>query len=549
MKIARIGPLLLLVLACREPTQLRLHVRTNVSCADVRGLVMAVGSTPELAERRIAQRAFAATGEACTEGDLGTLVITPGADTGAIVAVLGLADGAVARDCAPPGYEGCLVQRRRFRFIDHRTLELSVNEPASCRGISCDALTTCRSDICQSSEVDCETGTCEFAHPDLRGADGDATLGDAGPNDGGGTIEGGGTDGGDPSCAGLPGAWPLSGRCRDHTRRSSRNGPSVTPTKQWSADIGVSIRTNAVVGSGGRIFFTNSTLAGIYAFDSTGTKAWDYPDSTMATYAGPALTAAGLYVVSQKQKFEGLGVNGAEFTNTPMSDTWIAGAPAVGYDGTLYIPESGDIEARMPDGSNKWTASLGLMSPVEADLAIDANGTIYAASGDGNLWAVEPKSGTVLWQRPIAAGPGFHLPYGPAVGSDGTIYVPAGDGSVYAFTPNGQQKWKGVCELNVVSPVALAPNDVVICGQNSVVALSPTNGTQLWSVSLTSPIASHVAIGANADIYVATSDTLYDVGQSAIVWSIPAQAGIGAISIGEQGELILAASDRLLVFK
>jgi outer membrane protein assembly factor BamB len=83
----------------------------------------------------------------------------------------------------------------------------------------------------------------------------------------------------------------------------------------------------------------------------------------------------------------------------------------------------------------KWKFPTGarvVSSPVWS------NGTIYFGSDDGNIYAVEAKSGRQLWKR-ATAGP---APSTPVV-SDGTLFAVSYDGKLYALDArNGNVRWK-----------------------------------------------------------------------------------------------------------
>lgn len=77
--------------------------------------------------------------------------------------------------------------------------------------------------------------------------------------------------------------------------------------------------------------------------------------------------------------------------------------------------------------------------------AIAQDGTIYIGTIDGNLHAVDPNTGTVIWSYSI----GGNVYSSPAIGLDGTIYIGSwretgsfGTGAVYAINPNGSLKWR-----------------------------------------------------------------------------------------------------------
>ena len=115
----------------------------------------------------------------------------------------------------------------------------------------------------------------------------------------------------------------------------------------------------------------------------------------------------------------------------------VAASPAVGNDGTIYIPtEYSKLFAVNPSGTQKWVAlitGITYSSP-----AIGPDGTVYIGSWENKLYAINP-DGTQKW---IFNTNGQMRDM--AIGMDGTIYAPSvasGSSNLYAINPNGTQKW------------------------------------------------------------------------------------------------------------
>lgn len=97
----------------------------------------------------------------------------------------------------------------------------------------------------------------------------------------------------------------------------------------------------------------------------------------------------------------------------------VSTGPAI-LDSSLAIPE-------------KWQFTGS--GPITAALALGADGTLYAASEDGYVYAVAP-SGNLQWK--FNAG---RITTAPAIGSDGTIYVTNDEQRILAINPAGAQLW------------------------------------------------------------------------------------------------------------
>lgn len=164
-------------------------VRTlGFKCQELRRVTLVVAKDPESAEKSWeSPQAEHDTRTSCVSDDeVGTLVITPSSTSGAVMVLASYTD----QRCVAPDYKGCIVARRRFSFIENVRLHLPITLEASCKDVPCNALSSCRSGVCVSSETDCASdGTCSTDAEPVVAADGgtvpppaDATL-DIPPND------------------------------------------------------------------------------------------------------------------------------------------------------------------------------------------------------------------------------------------------------------------------------------------------------------------------------------------------------------------------------
>ena len=172
-------PILLLPWAlaqgCRTATQVTLDIRTDVKCIDLQGVdIIATASTDKaenLAGYNVTRtRSSTTTASTCTSiggniNQVGTLVVTPDGDRAAIVVVAGV--GVPSETCVPPEYgPNCIVARRSFAFDDHHSATLPILLEFDCKGVPCNALSTCSGGTCVSSEVECTGDECKASKPD-----------------------------------------------------------------------------------------------------------------------------------------------------------------------------------------------------------------------------------------------------------------------------------------------------------------------------------------------------------------------------------------------
>jgi uncharacterized membrane protein YgcG len=191
-----VGPSLLvfaaIVASCREPTQVTVVFNTN-ACADRPDLGVVTGSLASETEARAKEGSLVATREGCTPGDssMGTLVLARDSnDRGSLVAVLALRGKSPDSCLLDPKQLDCITARRRFAYISHTPLTMSVTLSLDCAGVACDAFSTCSLGTCKDSEVRCNDGSC--IEPGADG--GQPSSGDAGQLDGdiGASSSGGG---------------------------------------------------------------------------------------------------------------------------------------------------------------------------------------------------------------------------------------------------------------------------------------------------------------------------------------------------------------------
>ena len=124
--------------------------------------------------------------------------------------------------------------------------------------------------------------------------------------------------------------------------------------------------------------------------------------------------------------------------------------PSIALDITLEAIDPGEAIWRMfgqsanrngrssvsstASGTEAWSFEAG--GQFLSSTAIGADGTLYAGSGDGQLYAIRP-DGSERWSFET----GGSVLSSPAIGFDGTIYVGSNDGRLYAVNPDGTEKW------------------------------------------------------------------------------------------------------------
>ncbi len=177
----------------------------------------------------------------------------------------------------------------------------------------------------------------------------------------------------------------------------------------------------------------------------------------------------------------------SQLTGGPVTST-----PAIGQDGTVYAGSAdGYLYAISSAGKQLWSYKVGSSigsSPTLKD------GLIFVGASDGYLYAVTA-SGAFAWKAHIGAP----VTGSPAVGPDGTLYISAGK-SLFALTPSGGQKWEFTSAASLSYPVLDPTSTTVYCtGAGTLYAVS-TAGIKQWQ-SAADGLTSAPAVGSDGTVY------------------------------------------------
>ena len=171
-------------------------------------------------------------------------------------------------------------------------------------------------------------------------------------------------------------------------------------------------------------------------------------------------------------------------------------AAATTPDGVVIATARGAVTAIGSDGAVAWT--------IEPDGGFSgsiayADEVVYAGSAGGGVYAIDLRTGNLLWH----GSPAQAVTTGPAVAPSGTIF--AGGDAVYSVSADGQLRWKDS---------ALKPGDagIFVLGYDSVFdaatgdigAVISGDGTYAWTSRSFGKITT-AATSASGVLYVGTS--------------------------------------------
>jgi outer membrane protein assembly factor BamB len=184
----------------------------------------------------------------------------------------------------------------------------------------------------------------------------------------------------------------------------------------------------------------------------------------------------------------------------------ITSSPAIGGDGTIYAGSSdGKLYAINPNGTLKWQFSAGGSSTYfSSSPAIGKDQTIYLGCGNSNFYAINP-SGTGKWTNNLSGA----IFSSPAIANDGSIYVGTLNSKLCGLNANGTVKtgWPFTAGGAIYSSPAIASNGTVYVGgmNGYLYALNPS-GSLSWATSLGGALFSSPALGRDGTIYIGSDN-------------------------------------------
>jgi outer membrane protein assembly factor BamB/subtilisin family serine protease len=199
---------------------------------------------------------------------------------------------------------------------------------------------------------------------------------------------------------------------------------------RWRYLTGGVLYTSPAVGADGSVYFKSADNF-LYALSPTGTLLWRF-NANGDTYAGPTVAPDGtLYLGSSDNALYAITPAGAQKWRF-ATNAGVYTAPSLDAAGNLYFASlTGTVYSLTPQGSVRWSVAVG--GNVTSAIAI-ANDTLYFASYDRNLYALNPANGATRWKAPLGDEVRAAA---PAVGADGSVFIGAYDRRLYQFSSTG----------------------------------------------------------------------------------------------------------------
>lgn|GEM_PF-1392502 len=198
-------------------------------------------------------------------------------------------------------------------------------------------------------------------------------------------------------------------------------------TKKWQADTGNRIYASPIVGVDGTVYIGSSDQK-IYAFYSDGSVKWVF-SAGGSTRSAPAIGADGtIYFGSDDKKLYAIRTDGT-LAWSFSSGGLIRSSPCVGPDGTVFVgADDKKLYAIQSDGRKRWEYAAS--GPVQVSALVtgggEGQGTIYI--GASNRFVALFPEGTVKWTHTV----GGRISSSPGMGPDGSLYFGSADGRLNA---------------------------------------------------------------------------------------------------------------------
>jgi outer membrane protein assembly factor BamB len=172
------------------------------------------------------------------------------------------------------------------------------------------------------------------------------------------------------------------------------------------------------------------------------------------------------------------------------------------------LAASTDVVVANPDGRTAWRheASMGGSHPITGP-----DGTVYAASYDGTLFALDPATGTQKWAF-ATTGNAYYPAYGPSptLAPDGTLYFGSLGGELYALdSATGEKKWQAPFSAGAYTSAALGENDILYLADfdGTFYAVDGSTGQRVWHVSIGASISAAPALSLDGTtVYFGADD-------------------------------------------
>lgn len=296
---------------------------------------------------------------------------------------------------------------------------------------------------------------------------------------------------------------------------TSLNPKAALPTKDndqtfgggvkllWSAGIGSTGNRyqshSALPSFSGNMIYTLDNSSKVTALTTGGKTAWSSDirrkgDSARVVGGGVNRAGDAIYVGTGTSEVLKLSANGGKVQWRKTVDAPVRSAP-LSSGGTVYAQSFGNkiYAFNASDGSEIWRYEAGGYDKNGAQTStqpILVDGKLIAYLNTGEIIALDPKTGKLLWQeavfsdRAVFSGGSNTAPQSQLVYNSGMIIAGSVGAETAAIDPqSGSKRWSR--NFGVASNIEASGGRLYLIDENqNVRAINASNGQDIWSYSL-----------------------------------------------------------------
>jgi outer membrane protein assembly factor BamB len=288
---------------------------------------------------------------------------------------------------------------------------------------------------------------------------------------------------------------------------------STTGATTWEEDVGGAIDGGQAVA--GDLVVVGTKAGDVVAYSETGSLVWRQPLDAGAVLASLLVADGVIYVGTDGGQLVALSpLDGHVLWRTSV-DGPVSRGPAF-WDGVLYF---GTGTGRMyavgaGDGTERWTVELG---PGQVGTPAVSGGRVYVGRGlngagpDHDLVALDVRDGSEVWSFPSETGRQVHV----GAIAHGRVYAASEDGNLYALeSATGELIWTASIGGRLAT-LASVVGDVVYVSSTAgtVHAVDAATGDVLWAVeveggepTMAAVVGGRLYIGTNLGRVIAFGD-------------------------------------------
>ncbi len=326
----------------------------------------------------------------------------------------------------------------------------------------------------------------------------------------------------------------------DATRRGvlPSRGPRTFSRIAWQASTGPASFSPPVY-AGSTLHVPNGEGRIVALDGATGATRWT--SAVLGQFTSvPLVTPDAVYVGSESGHVRALDPATGAVLWSFAADHWVVGSPAL-HEGTLYFGTEGGTFYAVDAVTHAERWRFRGNAPTHASPVLAGGAVFFYASA--RLYALDAATGAERWHRDLEAGNWLALTY-----SDGRLFAAGAGGNLFALDPDdGDVLWQvtpppnvsGWSFLGALNGMLFASNDA-----REVVAFEQATGRRLWTLP-TAGIPTEPMI-ADAALYVGTdTGRVYAVESAtgAQLWSADLTRNVSVAAAIGDGRVFFVASD------